>query len=264
MSFLSSSNGQKNYVRKRVYYLLYNFQRKKHIENKIIIYREFIQAKIISFKKIYICKNKKNIYGKQKIKKTNDMANLTFYYSTMNAGKTIDVIKTAFNFETEKIPVIIFTSAIDTRSGSNKIKSRMGMEKEAISIQQDENLLTKIEEIGFTSGCILVDEVQFFTVEQIWQLFTITHQLQIPVVCYGLRGDFMGKPFPGSAQLMAIANKVEEIRTICWCGRKAIMNARIVEGKMVREGEQFMVGGNESYKALCGIHWLKCQCKKEQ
>jgi len=190
------------------------------------------------------------------------MANLIFYYSTMNAGKTIDVIKTAFNFETEKIPVIIFTSSMDTRSGNNKIKSRMGMEKEAISIQQDEDLFKIIKNLECIPGCILIDEVQFFTVEQIWQLFNITHKLHIPVVCYGLRGDFMGKPFPASAQLMAIANKVEEIRTICWCGRKAIMNARIIDGKIVREGEQFMVGGNESYKVLCGEHWLSGQYKK--
>ena len=192
------------------------------------------------------------------------MANMTFYYSTMNAGKTIDVIKTAFNYETEGIPFLIFTSAIDTRSGINKIKSRMGMEKEAISINKDDDLFKKINKLPHKLGCILIDEVQFFTIEQIWQLFHITHKLQIPVVCYGLRGDFMGKPFPASAQLMAIANKVEEIRTICWCGRKAIMNARIIDGKVVREGEQVMVGGNESYKALCGIHYLNGQHEKKK
>ncbi|HMS90659.1 MAG TPA: thymidine kinase [Candidatus Absconditabacterales bacterium] len=191
------------------------------------------------------------------------MANLIFYYSTMNAGKTIDLIKTAFNFESEKIHVVIFTSYMDTRSGDNKIRSRMGMEKEAISIKQEDDLFKKIESLKITPGCVLIDEVQFFTVEQIWQLFHVTHKLHIPVVCYGLRGDFMGKPFPASAQLMAIANKVEEIRTICWCGRKAIMNARIIDEKMVREGEQFMVGGNESYKVLCGIHWLSGQYKKK-
>lgn len=191
------------------------------------------------------------------------MANLTFYYSTMNAGKTIDVIKTAFNYETEEIPVIIFNSIKDTRSGENKIESRMGMKKDAISIYDEDDLYQKITALSFTPGCILIDEVQFFTVEQIWQLFNITHKLQIPVVCYGLRGDFMGKPFPTSAQLMAIANKVEEIRTICWCGRKAIMNARIMDGKMLREGKQIMVGGNKEYKVLCGIHWLTGQYKRE-
>lgn len=191
------------------------------------------------------------------------MANLIFYYSTMNAGKTIDVIKTAFNFEEKGFPVIVLNSIKDTRSGENKIKSRMGMEKEAISIYDKDDLYQKIAELPIAPGCILIDEIQFFTVEQIWQLFNITHKLQIPVVCYGLRGDFMGKPFPASAQLMAIANKVEEIRTICWCGRKAIMNARTMNGKILREGEQVMVETNQNYEVLCGIHWINGQCKKE-
>ena len=191
------------------------------------------------------------------------MANLTFYYSTMNAGKTIDVIKTAFNYEIEGMPIIIFTSAIDTRSGSNKIKSRMGMEKDAISVYTDDDLYQKVNNTSPKPSCVLIDEAQFFTIEHIWQLYRITHKLNIPVVCYGLRVDFMGQPFPASAQLMAIANKVEEIRTICWCGRKAIMNARIIDGNVVRQGEQVMVGGNESYKALCGILWLNGQYKKE-
>jgi len=184
----------------------------------------------------------------------------------MNAGKTIDVIKTAFNFETAEIPIIIFTSAIDTRSGKNKIKSRMGLEKDAISVYKEDNIYQIVNQIINDApdkpGCVLVDEVQFFTIEQIWELYSITHKLQIPVVCYGLRVDYQGKPFPASAQLMAISNKVEEIRTICWCGAKATMNARIIEEKMMREGEQFMVGGNESYKALCGLHWLNGEWKK--
>ena len=191
------------------------------------------------------------------------MATLTFYYSTMNAGKTIDVIKTAFNYETEDQAIMIFTSAIDTRSGTNKIKSRMGMEKEAISIKQTDDLYKMVQEASSKLGCVLVDEIQFFSVKQIWQLFNITHKLNIPVVCYGLRVDFMGNPFPASAQLMAIANKVEEIRTICWCGAKAIMNARIIDGKVIYQGEQVMVGGNESYKSLCSHHWITGQYKRE-
>ena len=138
------------------------------------------------------------------------------------------------------------------------------MEKDAISVYNDDDLYQKIEQLSFIPGCILVDEVQFFTVEQIWQLFTITHKLLIPVVCYGLRGDFMGHPFPASAQLMAIANKVEEIRTICWCGRKAIINARIINGKIAYQGEQVMVGGNESYKALCSTHWIEGKYQKKE
>lgn len=181
----------------------------------------------------------------------------------MNAGKTIDLIKTAFNYETENMPILTFTSAIDTRSGVNKIKSRMGMDKDAISVTERDNLQEIVKSLSFNPNCILVDEAQFFTIEQVWQLFYITHELQIPVVCYGLRVDFKGEPFPASAQLMAIANKVEEIRTICWCGRKAIMNARIIDDKVVRKGEQVMVGGNESYKPLCGPHWLSGQYKKE-
>lgn len=191
------------------------------------------------------------------------MANLIFYYSTMNAGKTVDLIKTAFTYETEEMPIVIFTSAIDTRSGTNRVKSRMGnMHKDAISITTNDDLYQMIDALPSHPNCVLVDEVQFFTIEQIWQLFHLTHERNIPVVCYGLRADFKGEPFPTSAQLMAIANKVEEIRTICWCGRKAIMNARIIDKKVVRKGEQVMVGGNESYKPLCGIHWLNGQWGK--
>ncbi|MEI7920023.1 MAG: thymidine kinase [bacterium] len=189
------------------------------------------------------------------------MANLIFYYSTMNAGKTIDLIKTAFNYKTENIPIRIFTSSVDTRSGKNKVKSRMGIEEDAISIKEEDNLyeIVKTQKLG----AILVDEVQFFTIEHIWQLFQIVHKLKIPVVCYGLRGDFRGNPFPASAQLMAIANKVEELRSICFCGAKAIINARIVDDKIVYDGEQIMVGGNESYKPLCASHWINGQHKKE-
>ncbi|MEI6672444.1 MAG: thymidine kinase [bacterium] len=190
------------------------------------------------------------------------MATLTFYFSTMNAGKTIEVIKTAFNFETEGIPTIIFTSATDTRSGLNKISSRIGLERNAISISKEDDIYQKISNETDGIRCVLVDEVQFFTTEQIWQLFHIVHKLDIPVVCYGLRADFMGNPFPASAQLMAIANKIESIRSICWCERKAIINARIIDGKIAYEGKQVMVGGNESYKALCGIHWLNGEWKK--
>lgn len=187
------------------------------------------------------------------------MANLIFYYSTMNAGKTLDIIKTAFNYENEGILVTIFTSSTDTRSGKNTIKSRIGLERPAISIGKEDDLYEKVKNLSKKPGCVLVDEVQFLTVNHIWQLFNITHNLGIPVVCYGLRGDFKGEPFPASAQLMAIANKVEELRTICWCGAKAIMNARIVNGNVAYKGEQVMVGGNDDYKPLCSKHWLSGQ-----
>ncbi len=190
-------------------------------------------------------------------------ANLIFGYSTMNAGKTLEIIKIDFNYTAEGKRTIIFTSAIDTRSGQNKIKSRMGPEKNAYSITAADDLYTIVQGLSYSPACILVDEVQFFTVAHIWQLFHITHQLHIPVMCYGLRSDFMGNPFPASAQLMAIANKIEEIRTICHCGKKAIMNARIMDGKIVRHGEQIQVGGNESYEVLCGPDYLSGTIRKK-
>ncbi len=190
------------------------------------------------------------------------MINLTFYYSTMNAGKTMEVIKTAFDLETENIATVIFTSITDTRSGPNKVTSRMGLERDAISIFPEDDLYQKVNNEHNNVEYIFVDEVQFFTIEQIWQLFNITHQLQIPVICYGLRGDFMGKPFPASAQLMAIANEIKEIESFCWCKRKAIINARIIDGKVMHEGEQIMVGGNDTYKKLCSVHWLEGRYKR--
>lgn len=191
------------------------------------------------------------------------MAKLTFHPSTMNAGKTMEIIRAAFDFEKDNMSVLVFTSGIDTRSKKNKIESRMGPERDAISIQAKNNLYKKIKKMDSKPDCIFVDEVQFFTPKQIWELYHIAHELNIGVECYGLRVDFMGNPFPGSAQLMAIADDIREIHTTCWCKRKATMNGRVIDGKMVRHGQQVMVGGNESYKKLCGFHWLSGQYKKD-
>lgn len=144
---------------------------------------------------------------------------------------------------------------IDKRSGLNKIKSRIGLEWEAISISEKDNLYEQTKTMKEKKiACVLVDEVQFFTKEQMGELVKIVDELGIQVICYGLRADFKGELFPSITVLMAVADKIEEIKTVCWCGRKTIINARTVDGKIVYTGPQVQVGDSE-YHSLCRAHW---------
>ena len=153
---------------------------------------------------------------------------------------------------------LLFMPAIDTRAGYGRIKSRIGLEAERIALQADDNLLERVgaEHADQPVACVLIDEAQFLTREQVRQVTDIADLLDIPVLCYGLRTDFQGRLFPGSAELLALADKLVELKTICHCGRKATMNLRVgPDGRAVREGAQVEIGGNDRYVPMCRRHF---------
>ncbi len=159
----------------------------------------------------------------------------------------------------------LLTAAIDGRAGTGRIASRIGIAKDAFSFEDADDLHDKVQTLHTEAplDCVLVDEAQFLTPTQVWQLAGIADDLGIPVLCYGLRTDFQGKLFPGSETLLAIADQLREIRTICWCGAKAIMVLRLDEhGHPVQTGAQVHIGGNEQYISLCRRHWKTQQLAK--
>ena len=180
------------------------------------------------------------------------MAKLFFKYSTMNAGKSIDLITKNFNYLENGKKTLCFTSSKDNRYGENKITSRIGLSIDAIPIFDNTNIFDIVKnEIDI--ACVFIDESQFLNKEQIFQLSDIVDELNIPVICYGLRSDFVMNLFEGSEYLMSISDSIEEIKTICFeCKiKKAIINARISNGKIITKGNQVMIGGNDTYKPLC-------------
>ncbi len=179
------------------------------------------------------------------------MAKLYFRYGAMGSGKTIDLLKVAYNYEERSQKVLIFTSALDNRYGVGKITTRVGLQREAIAINRDFDIYKYMKDINQKIDCVLVDEANFLTEKQVYQLSDVVDFLNIPVICYGLRSDFRLKFFEGSHPLMELADKIEEIKTICECGAKATVNMRFVDGKAVTTGDQVFIGGNESYKAVC-------------
>lgn len=184
------------------------------------------------------------------------MAQLYFRYGAMNSGKSIEIIKVAHNYEEQGKSVIIMTSALDTREEFGTVASRVGLQREAEVIFDNSNVFEMVNEIDPDVSCILVDEAQFLKREHIRQLTRIVDELGIPVIAFGLKNDFQNNLFEGSQALLEYADKIEEMKTICWfCGRKAIMNMRIHDGKPVYEGEQVQVGGNESYYPVCRFHY---------
>jgi thymidine kinase len=185
------------------------------------------------------------------------MAKLYFYYSTMNAGKSTALLQAGHNYEERGMRTLLFTAKLDNRQGG-RIHSRIGIEREARHFHPALNLRTEIarEHLRAPVACVLVDESQFLTPEQVKQLGAVVDELNIPVLCYGLRTDFRGELFPGSAQLLGWADNLIEIKTICHCGRKAIMVVRVKsDGTAEREGEQIEIGGNERYVPLCRRHF---------
>ncbi len=191
------------------------------------------------------------------------MAKLYFRYSAMDAGKTLDLLKVAYNYQDRGQQTLVITSAVDRRAGDNKVKSRIGFDKEAISVQLNDNLfeLIKSQYAQQKFACVLVDEVHFFSPQQIEQLSDVVDYLNIPVICYGLRSDYRGQPFPAASVLLAIADTLEEVKTICHCGKKANFNMLIRDGKVVKDGSQVIVD-DEQLKAisskeiaLCRKHW---------
>lgn len=185
------------------------------------------------------------------------MAQLYFRYGAMNSGKSIEVLKVAHNYEEQNKAVRIYTSGVDNRDGVGIISSRTGMKREATPIHDNTNIFEEIKLADEKIWCVLIDEAQFLKKEHVLQLTRVVDELNIPVMTFGLKNDFMNNLFEGSKYLLLYAEKIEEIKTICWyCGKKAIMNLRISDGKPVYEGEQIQIGGNESYFPVCRHHYF--------
>lgn len=184
------------------------------------------------------------------------MAQLFFKYGAMNSGKTIEILKVAHNYEEQNKPVIIMTSGIDDRDAIGVVSSRIGLRRNGIAIFEETNILEVVNELDYEPACVLLDEAQFLTKDHIIQLTEIVDELNIPVMAFGLKNDFQNELFEGSKYLLLYADKIEEMKTICWyCHKKATMNMRVVDGKPVYTGEQIQIGGNEAYYPVCRRHY---------
>lgn len=186
------------------------------------------------------------------------MAKLYFYYASMNAGKSTTLLQANFNYHERGMQTMLWTAALDDRGGNKAIESRIGLYADAHRFDGATDLRERVIAAHRVEplACVLVDEAQFLTKEQVWQLALLADEANIPVLCYGLRTDFQGELFPGSATLLGIADALVELKAVCHCGRKATMNLRIDQsGAAVREGDQTEVGGNDRYVALCRRHF---------
>ena len=186
------------------------------------------------------------------------MPKLFFNYSTMNAGKSTVLLQAAHNYRENGMECYLLTARFDDRAGEGRIASRIGIDAAADTFGAKTNLFDKIADRTKTApvACVFVDESQFLTKEQVWQLARAVDDLSVPVMCYGLRVDFRGELFPGSAALLALADEMREVRTICHCGKKATMVVRKGEdGGVLTDGDQVQIGGNETYDSLCRKHW---------
>ncbi len=185
------------------------------------------------------------------------MAQLYFRYSTMNAGKSIELIKVAYNYEEKGKNVMTLIPAVDDRYGRGVITSRIGVQREALVVNDDTNILELFirENEKKKIDCVLIDECQFLKKHHVLELVEIVDSFDVPVLTYGLKNDFRNEMFEGSYYLLIYADKIEEIKTICWCGRKATMVARVSDGRIVKQGKQVMIGGNDMYVSLCRKHY---------
>jgi len=186
------------------------------------------------------------------------MAQLYFYYSSMNAGKSTHLLQSSYNYRERGLNTVIYTAKIDDRFAEGKVTSRLGIDADAKLFDENSDIYYEINEHRQKQGidCVLIDEAQFLTENQVKQLTDIVDLLNIPVLAYGIRTDFLGKTFSGSAALLAWADKLVELKTICHCGRKAGFVIRMDEsGNAVTGGEQVEVGGNERYESLCRAHF---------
>jgi len=186
------------------------------------------------------------------------MAKLYFHYSTMNAGKSTLLLQASHNYRERGMSTFLLTANLDDRAGQGRIGSRIGLGAEAETFVNCDDLFDRIE-CKLAEGpvdCVFIDEAQFLTKDQVWQLARAVDDLKVPVMCYGLRVDFQGELFPGSAALLALADEMREVRTICHCGKKATMVIRQdQDGKALTAGAQVQIGGNETYVSLCRRHW---------
>ncbi len=186
------------------------------------------------------------------------MAKLYFYYASMNAGKSTVLLQAAFNYRERGMNPLLFTAAIDDRAGAGVIASRIGLSAPAEAFAPATDLFGEVAGAHGVQAvhCVLIDEAQFLSQAQVWQLARIADELRIPVLCYGLRTDFLGHLFEGSQWLLAIADVLTELKAVCACGAKATMNLRIdAAGHAVTTGEQTEIGGNDRYVALCRRHF---------
>ncbi|MGY3704164.1 thymidine kinase [Vagococcus martis] len=185
------------------------------------------------------------------------MAQLFFKYGAMNSGKTIEILKVAHNYEEQNKPVVLMTSGLDTRDEIGIVSSRIGLRREAIPIFHDTNVYDTVSKMCNKPYCILVDESQFLEQAHVVQFARIVDELDIPVMAFGLKNDFKNELFEGSKYLLLYADKIEELKTICWfCHKKATMNLRMDNNKPVYTGEQIQIGGNEAYYPVCRKHYV--------
>ncbi len=186
------------------------------------------------------------------------MAKLYFHYSTMNAGKTTLLLQASHNYRERGMQTYLMTAKLDDRAGSGRIESRIGLGAPADTFHPHEDMFEKIETRlqGGNIACVFIDESQFLSRDQVWQLARAVDDMRVPIMCYGLRLDFRGELFPGSAALLALADEMREVRTICHCGKKATMVVRQDgNGNVLKDGAQVQIGGNETYVSLCRKHW---------
>ncbi len=184
------------------------------------------------------------------------MAQLFFRYGAMNSGKTIDILKIAHNYEEENKSVLLMTSGVDSRDGVGYVASRIGLKRKADPIFAETNLFDRVKQTNPNASCVLIDEAQFLEKHHVLEAAQVVDELHIPVMTFGLKNDFRNELFEGSKYLLLYADKIEEIKTVCWfCHRKAIMNLRINNGRPVYEGDQIQIGGNESYYPVCREHY---------
>ena len=188
------------------------------------------------------------------------MAQLYFYYSAMNAGKSTSLLQSAHNYREQGMQVALYTAAIDDRYGKGVIRSRIGLQETAQLFDAKTEFFTPINALHTSAAlaCVLVDEAQFLTRMQVDELAKVVDELNIPVLCFGIRTDFQGELFPGSARLLAVADKLSELKTVCTCGRKATMTVRVDElGKVIAAGDQVEIGGNDRYESKCRRDYRK-------
>ena len=186
------------------------------------------------------------------------MAKLYFYYSSMNAGKSTNLLQSSYNYKERGMRTMVLAPSFDDRYGAGKVTSRIGIETEATTFNSETNLLDVVTAANDEDPlhCVLIDEAQFLTRDQVFQLSELTDKLNIPVLAYGLRTDFQGEPFEGSKYLLAWSDNLKELKAICHCGRKATMVLRTdAEGNPVTEGSQVEIGGNDRYVSMCRKHF---------
>ncbi|HFI0031001.1 TPA: thymidine kinase [Streptococcus suis] len=190
------------------------------------------------------------------------MAQLYYKYGTMNSGKTIEILKVAHNYEEQGKPVVIMTSALDTRDAFGVVSSRIGMRRDAVAIDDDMDIFGFIQKMEPRPYCVLIDEAQFLRRHHVYDLARVVDELDVPVMAFGLKNDFRNELFEGSKHLLLLADKLDEIKTICqYCSKKATMVLRTQDGKPTYEGAQIQIGGNETYIPVCRKHYFSPEIK---